>query len=270
MNNSAIVRNKEKFFELVERVRDKDNEIDCIVAFSGGKDSAYLLHYFKKKLGLRVAAYSMDTSFMSDLALKNIKIVTDKLKIPLIFDRPPRSLFLKLYSSLLRYPSKHAKISYVCDLCSIVYESGLLMAAARSGIPIAALGYSPYQPIEFDFIMPIDMLRESWLLKEIEEIGLSENEKSFFWDPRELDIKRWPKLICPFHAIGYNFSEIVETVKGEEILDDTSLDPLLTNCRINELMMHFDSKRFGRIVYEDEITRMQYLLQLMKALQVYL
>jgi glucosamine--fructose-6-phosphate aminotransferase (isomerizing) len=44
---------------------------DCIVTFSGGRDSSYGLHYLKKELGLTPIAYSYDWGMITDLGRRN-------------------------------------------------------------------------------------------------------------------------------------------------------------------------------------------------------
>ncbi|QAZ69576.1 7-cyano-7-deazaguanine synthase [Solidesulfovibrio carbinolicus] len=54
---------------------------DCVVAFSGGRDSSYCLHYAVKELGLRCIAYTYDWGMVNDLARRNQARVTGKLGV---------------------------------------------------------------------------------------------------------------------------------------------------------------------------------------------
>jgi N-acetyl sugar amidotransferase len=57
---------------------------DCVIGVSGGTDSCYLLHIAKTIYGLRPLAVNLDNGWNSDIAVKNIKKVTSKLKIDFI------------------------------------------------------------------------------------------------------------------------------------------------------------------------------------------
>lgn len=46
-------------------------KIDCLIPFSGGRDSSFVLHYICKELGLRPLAYSYDWGMITDLARRN-------------------------------------------------------------------------------------------------------------------------------------------------------------------------------------------------------
>jgi N-acetyl sugar amidotransferase len=63
--------------------RGKGKRYDCIIGISGGTDSSYLMHLAKKKYGLRPLAVNLDNGWSSDISVKNIKKVTNKLNIDL-------------------------------------------------------------------------------------------------------------------------------------------------------------------------------------------
>lgn len=65
----------------VEPYRSKDGSPDVIVAFSGGRDSCYGLHYFKKVLGMNPVAFTYDWGMVTDLARRNQARLCGKLGV---------------------------------------------------------------------------------------------------------------------------------------------------------------------------------------------
>lgn len=63
---------KEELFKLVEPYRRKGKELDCIVPFSGGRDSCYGLHLIIKELGMKPVTYTYDWGMVTDLGRRNI------------------------------------------------------------------------------------------------------------------------------------------------------------------------------------------------------
>jgi N-acetyl sugar amidotransferase len=61
----------------------KGKTYDCIIGVSGGTDSSYLL-WLAKEYGLRPLAVNLDNGWNSDISVKNIKKMTDALKIDLV------------------------------------------------------------------------------------------------------------------------------------------------------------------------------------------
>ena len=73
--NSYKLRNRPKpkneLFELVSPYRRKEG-IECIVPFSGGRDSCYGLHLIVNELKLRPITYTYDWGMVTDLGRRNI------------------------------------------------------------------------------------------------------------------------------------------------------------------------------------------------------
>lgn len=66
---------------LVAPYRKPKGQPDCIVPFSGGRDSTYSLHIVKKELGLNPIAFTYDWGMVTDLARRNIARVCGKLGV---------------------------------------------------------------------------------------------------------------------------------------------------------------------------------------------
>jgi hypothetical protein len=83
--NNYRLKNQPKplddLLELVERYRSKDGKCDCIVPYSGGRDSTFTLHMVKKVLSLNPIAFTYDWGMVTDLARRNIARVCGKLGV---------------------------------------------------------------------------------------------------------------------------------------------------------------------------------------------
>lgn len=71
----------EELKELVAPYRSKDGSPDCLVPFSGGRDSMYVLHIIKKELGLNPIAFTYDWGMVTDLARRNIARICGELGV---------------------------------------------------------------------------------------------------------------------------------------------------------------------------------------------
>lgn len=56
---------------------------DCILGFSGGFDSSYLLHFAVKKMGLNPLVFHVDAGWNTHFAEENIQKMVDKLGVDL-------------------------------------------------------------------------------------------------------------------------------------------------------------------------------------------
>lgn len=75
-----VPRPKEELFELVKPYR-RTNELDCIVPFSGGRDSCYGLHLIVKELGMKPVTYTYDWGMVTDLGRRNISRMCAELGV---------------------------------------------------------------------------------------------------------------------------------------------------------------------------------------------
>jgi N-acetyl sugar amidotransferase len=92
----------------------KGKPYDCIIGLSGGVDSTYVA-YLLKKNGVRPLAIHLDNGWNSELAVKNIELVVNKLDIPLhtyVIDweefKDIQGAFLKASLANLEAPTDHA------------------------------------------------------------------------------------------------------------------------------------------------------------------
>jgi hypothetical protein len=65
------VAGREALLREFDRHRRTDGSPDCIVAFSGGRDSSYGLHLLKTELGMTPLAFTYDWGLVTDLARRN-------------------------------------------------------------------------------------------------------------------------------------------------------------------------------------------------------
>ena len=73
-------RPKEELFDLVEPYRRADGN-DCIVPFSGGRDSCYGLHLIVNELKMKPVTYTYDWGMVTDLGRRNISRMCAELGV---------------------------------------------------------------------------------------------------------------------------------------------------------------------------------------------
>lgn len=66
---------------ILARSRKKNGDADCLVAFSGGRDSCYGLHLLKHEYGMNPIAYTYDWGMVTDLGRRNQARVCGKLGV---------------------------------------------------------------------------------------------------------------------------------------------------------------------------------------------
>ena len=85
-NEYPLNKNTKKELEkIVNKIKlsGKGKKYDCICGISGGRDSSYMLYYVKEILGLRPLAVHYDNGFNSDISVRNIYNICEKLEVDL-------------------------------------------------------------------------------------------------------------------------------------------------------------------------------------------
>ncbi|MDE6312746.1 MAG: hypothetical protein K2M46_03865 [Lachnospiraceae bacterium] len=129
---------KEKFREKIayakKKARENQSKYDCLVGFSGGKDSTYIIYQLKHKYHMRVLAFTFDNGFMTDYGKANIKNALEKINVDHIMFSVNEKRLRQQYSACFKM------MKNFCAVCfhNMHYYSYLL--AHQNGIPMIVNG----------------------------------------------------------------------------------------------------------------------------------
>jgi N-acetyl sugar amidotransferase len=126
----------EILLKLVDEVKRKKASYDCIIPFSGGKDSTFSLYYAVEILKLRVLVVSFDHGFYRDNLLRNRERTINKLGVDLVTFRPNQLLVKKLMLQSLKDKGDF------CWHCHTGIGSYPLQVAVEKSIPLVLWGES--------------------------------------------------------------------------------------------------------------------------------
>ena len=110
---------------------------DVVIGVSGGADSSYMLHFAKKKFGLRVLAAHFDNTYNSRIAVENIDTVLEKLDIDLYTHVVDNIQYQKIYKSFFKASVPEIDTPTDIALATVHYE-----AAEKYGIKHIWEGHS--------------------------------------------------------------------------------------------------------------------------------
>jgi len=246
--------------KIMEKIKAEhgDREYDCVVAFSGGKDSTYLLYLLAINYGLNVLAVTVNSGYMNKVAFQNIKQTIKKLDINHIVIEPPIELFTKLYKWLiLNYDSNVIPLmKQICDNCTDMIDGLIIKEAAKRKIPYVFIGFSPDENARYFFEIPSEKLSHSWIPDHWKSDFFTDNERKWWWDPNKFKTENIPRVILPLHVWPYKEKKIIETIEKEGLIKKGRADPLKTNCILIWGIGMFDILRFGLHVYRFQMAKL--------------
>lgn len=254
---------EEKFLALIEQRRNHGS-YDCLMAYSGGKDSTYTLQVLKEHYGLRVLALTLDNGFVSDIAFSNMRNVTDKLGIDHIIFKPRFDLMKQIFRRASEediYSRKTLeRASTICTSCIGIVKFVTLKTALEKGIMLIGYGWSPGQaPIQSSIMKTNPTLikaTQSAIQNPLSKLVGDDVNAYFLKEEHFAMADRFPYNVHPLAFLDYNEDKIVEEIKklGWQMPDDT--DSNSTNCLLNAFANDVHIKKFKFHPYVWEIANM--------------
>lgn len=231
-----------------------DREYDCLVLFSGGKDSSFSLYYIKHVLGLKPLALTIDNGFVANSVFPNMKALTTALGVDHIIAKPARELMHSLYQRSIRQTDNTDSIKYATSACgsciSIVLATGAQEAIQRK-IPFLMGGWSPGQLTERP-LLPGSFLEEI-CTSHLSRIKLSSPETQRQLDEYVARASSFPDLYNPLYALNYTENHILHKLSLFGWKRPNNTDSCSSNCILNGLLVIDHLKKYGFHPYEYEL-----------------
>jgi hypothetical protein len=224
---------------------------DCILGYSGGKDSTALLDHLVNELGLTPLAVTSDTGFMTEIAKDNMKVTLEQIDVDHVFIEDCIPTFTKLYKyHFLNHNSNDIFLARdICDYCSDLIHSIVVKEAIKREIPYVLFGYSPDQIFRYFFEMPREEVIKEWKPQLLENEFFDENDSRWYLTNEEIESGALPRILLPYHVIAYQEQDIIDLVESKDYIKKGHTDPLLTNCNVVHAATFYDFNRYGGILY---------------------
>ncbi len=249
-----------RFEELAARVRGRQ-AYDCLVSWSGGKDSTYVLTMVKEEYGLRPLALTLDNGFVSPRALDNCRVVADKLGVDHMIFAPRFDLLRRLFSASLdgRHFPRAAlrRASGICNACMGLNKLIAVQIAQEKRIPILIYGWSPGQiPLPSALLTYTPSLVQTMLQSTATLLRQLSGEDLSPYLPAVLGSTASPIELhsaSPLVFVEYDEAHIRERIAplGWKAPEDT--DPNSSNCLLNTFASMVHRQQFGYHPYDMEL-----------------
>jgi len=136
---------EKEFIIRIEKAKDRAKGLyDCLVGFSGGKDSTYIIYELKSKYKMRVLAFTYDNGLCSEYSHRSIINLLKKLDVDHVRFTPNESFFRKAYSLSA---SEGKQINFCTPCCRYAHYYSHLTASEK-GIPLVVNGRSRGQILQ--------------------------------------------------------------------------------------------------------------------------
>jgi tRNA(Ile)-lysidine synthase TilS/MesJ len=253
-------RLRTRFEALVEEIHSRDG-YQCLMSWSGGKDSTYTLSVLKERYGLRVLAFTLDNGFVSPTALDNMRTVAESLAVDHVIVKPCFDRLRRIFVASAQpgtYPPRALeRASGICNACMAVAKGLGLRLALEQNIPMLAYGWSPGQiPTASTIFHPTPRMLKATVVAAMAPLreAVGDEVALYFPGDRHLDdAEQLPYNVSPLAFLDYDEKEALKHLRslGWERPQDT--DPNSTNCLLNS---------FANLVHVEQMGYHPYALEL--------
>jgi tRNA(Ile)-lysidine synthase TilS/MesJ len=245
----------------VENSRGAGGEYDCIVAFSGGKDSSYTLRMLVRSYGLNCLAVLVDNGFVSPQAQENCRTVATALGVDFLSYAPSFEFMRRMYvrsatGEVVQSPAAIKRASSICNSCISLINSFMLKTAVRYGAKLVAGGYLGGQVPRDAAVMSIDV--ES--LKAVNasalrgrKASLGSQAERYFGPPHVPGVASGRiTVINPMLTVQLNEREIIASIRELGWVQTSDTGRNSSNCQLNDLgiAVHYRKHGFHPYVWE--------------------
>ncbi len=268
INSEPIVIEQKRIKELMDSEIEKSRgkgEYDCIVAFSGGKDSTYTLMHLVQNYGLNCLAVTIDNDFISEQAMKNCYAVTEALGVDFLLFKPSSTFMRDMYKTSvvtggIQSNSAIKRVSAICNSCINLINNYMIKLALLHGAPIVAGGYIGGQLPKNASMINLNLIQREQIKKPLLEKYKSlfgATSTKFFFIHEDL-INNYGKstitIINPMLTVSLSEEEIISAVGKLGWIKPHDTGSNSSNCRLNDLGIAIHHKKHNFHPYEFEVS----------------
>lgn len=248
--------------EEIQKSKGK-GEYDCIVAFSGGKDSTYTLMHLIKTYDLNCLAVTIDNGFIAEQAFKNCSTVTESLGVDFLVFKPSSDFMTNMYRTSIKTggiqnQATHKRISSVCNSCINLINNYMIKMALLYEAPIVAGGYIGGQIPKNASMLNMNLIQKEQMKRPMYEkyntlFGSGSGKFFFVRDSLIANSARNSiTIINPMLTLPIGEDEIIESIHELGWVRPQDTGQNSSNCLLNDLgvAVHFKQHKFHAYEFE--------------------
>ncbi|MHA1293314.1 MAG: hypothetical protein ACTSQJ_11685, partial [Promethearchaeota archaeon] len=226
---------------------------DCVIGYSGGKDSTALVDTFITEYKLNPLLITVDTGFMTDVAKENIKDTLNKMNLYqnhiLIEEAIPT--FTKLYKHffLNHFSNEKSLTVDICHICTDLIHTIIVKEAIKREIKYVIIGFSPDQIARYFYETLVEDIIKDGTPDSMFKENFDENDERWYLTQKEKLSGKLPRVLYPYHVIDYDEKEIIKRIESKGLIKVGKSDPTLTNCHVVKAALMYDLYRYGGLTY---------------------
>lgn len=244
-----------ELISVLENAKSKKRKYDCLIPFSGGRDSSYVLYLCKEKYGMSPLAVTFNNTFMSDSAMKNITNAVNFLGVD--------HVMLSYKPNVLREFYKYMIVDggEFCSICTAGINYVKTIYQRLYNIPLVIMGTSTRVDEQSPF--EITSTHPSYIRKVLIKNGVSEILVDDFLIKRQYELPAGEKIKLKLFDSDYvsiNLPDYIDwnNDKIQKDLDEnlgwTTPDPKADHidCKFADVKYYLKNKQIPNFIFKQQ------------------
>ncbi len=249
------IKSEQKLLTIFEWAKSKKRSYDCLVPFSGGRDSSYVLYLLKKRYGLNPLVVTFNNLFMSNYALENIFRIVEFLNVDHIYATYSPHMLKDFYRAMILNAGEF------CSICSAGISYVKYTYQEKFKIPLVVTGTSgrvdEQSPFEVNSTHPI------YVRRVLQKAGFSYSDIKSFVILRHYEWDTWKKTKRKVLSYDYmevalpNFvhwknNDIQKTLEKELNWKTPDQDKDHIDCKFAPMKEYLKNKQIPHFIFKQE------------------
>ncbi len=248
---------------------EEKSKYDLLVAYSGGKDSTYVLYQLIKKYKLNVLSVTFDNHFISEMAMKNVDSVVKALELDHITIKYDFNLTRSIFNQSIQLAKNHKlqdmfrTFGILCWPCFMLITMATFNIATAYNIKYIAGGWSFGQLANLNRFsenhqngfLSGRMVADLFVMPLYEQLTLKQRHPQIEIF-KECRLKDELSIIPYFLFEQYDERNIFKTIQKElGWLRPEDTDGCSTNCLLNSYGNHLFEEVYHYNRYAEQLSR---------------
>jgi hypothetical protein len=173
-----FIERERRLTKTLDRYRNQHGRYDCILGWSGGKDSTYALYLLKERYKLRVLPFHYNNGFDRPENQANLEAIADRLNVNLVTVKHPWDELRQAYASCISAEGDF------CIACVHPMLSSYMRLARSEGIRLMIIAYSSFESFPHG---SVDHIVSNWRLRSLLKGQLSPDAMRLFMRPSRVE-----------------------------------------------------------------------------------
>ncbi len=246
---------EEQLRAIFSKARSKNRQYDCLIPYSGGRDSSYVLYLIKTKYKLNPLVVTYNNLFMSEYALTNISKTVQKLNVDHLFVTYKPEIVRKFYTGMVKRGGEF------CSVCTAGIVYVIVTYQRLFKIPLVVFGTSTRVDEQSPF--EVTSTHPAYMRKALLECGFSLSDIDAYLIKRHYEITPFEKVKMKLFDTDYlevnlpdyvqwNNQEIQDALEKELEWETPDKHQDHIDCKFAPVKYYLKNKQIPHYIFKQE------------------